>query len=269
MNSDYEKMQMAIEYLWENSPQKPNLTQLATFMNLSVSHCQKLFKKWAGISPKDFLQAITIARAKKLLKNDESLLETSLQLGLSSSSRLHDLFIKFEAMTPGEYKNSGQDIHISWGLYPTAFGEIALALTDKGICQLYFTDGGPQYFEERLKQSWPKAKIKRDDKKVEDYGAEINLRMKGEKKKVLKLNPKGSDFQIKIWQLLLSIPEGQVATYQKMAQAIGNPKASRAVGSAIAANPIGLLIPCHRVIRSTGVINQYHWMGVKGKKPCS
>jgi AraC family transcriptional regulator of adaptative response/methylated-DNA-[protein]-cysteine methyltransferase len=256
--SDYSRVEKAIRFLTRNVESQPSLAELAEFLGLSEFHSHRLFKKWAGITPKDFLQLITLSKAKALLRESQSTLKTSAHVGLSGTSRLHDLFIRYEAMTPGQYKAGGSGIEIHWDHFDSPLGKIALAATDQGICSLAFPENAQQALAE-LKEHWPRARIRREPGKILPLAREITARVSGKKQVELSLVLKGTPFQVKVWEALLRIPEGSVTTYQDVAKAIGAPRATRAVGTAVGANPIGFLIPCHRVIRSTGAIGDYHW----------
>lgn len=256
--SDYHRIEKAIRFLEANAEAQPSLADLAALLGLSESHCHRLFRRWAGLTPKDFLQVITLARAKALLAGSRSVMESSLALGLTGASRLHDLFIHHEAMTPGEYKRGGEGLEISWGQFESPLGDIAIGWTSRGICSLSFFEK-PSEALDHLHRCWPKARISPDERGTRPFAREIVSRMKGERAGQMSLLPRGTPFQVKVWEALLRIPEGQVTTYQEIANLIGAPKSARAVGTAVGANPIGYLIPCHRVIRSTGVIGDYHW----------
>jgi len=254
--SDYTRIEKAIHYLTANSEAQPSLADLSEFLGLSEFHCHRLFKRWAGITPKDFLQVLTLAKSKELLKNSKSLLETSMNVGVSGPSRLHDLFLRYEAMTPGEYKTEG--LAISWSMFDSPLGRMAVAATDRGICALTFDDDEAAALREFAKH-WPRARISKSSRALKPLTEEIVRRLTDEPRDTLNLHLCGSAFQVKVWQALLTIPEGQVTTYQRLAKRIGALRASRAVGSAVGANPIGYLIPCHRVIKSTGAVGEYHW----------
>ncbi|MBX7231356.1 MAG: methylated-DNA--[protein]-cysteine S-methyltransferase [Bdellovibrionales bacterium] len=256
--SPYERIEQGIYFLLESRSAQPTLEDLSQFLDLSPYHCHRLFKKWAGITPKDFLQFVTLVKAKALLENQTSLMEVSLDLGFSSSSRLHDLFITHEAMTPGEYKSAGRNLEIKWGQFETPAGEIILGVTKRGICFLGFkTSEAPG--EELIRERWPCAEVKKDEKALGPWHESIVARMLGQKSCSLKILFSGTSFQIKVWESLLRLPEGMVTSYQAIANVIGLPKAARAVGAALGANPIGYLIPCHRVLSSSGALHQYHW----------
>jgi AraC family transcriptional regulator, regulatory protein of adaptative response / methylated-DNA-[protein]-cysteine methyltransferase len=273
--SDYSRVEQAIRYLEQNAREQPDLAELANHVGLSEFHFQKLFRQWAGVTPKDFLQCLTLNRAKALLSESHSLLETSLEVGLSGTSRLHDLFLNLEAMTPGEFKRAGEGLAIQWGVHATPFGEALFAITGRGLCGLGFLGDEPRSAAvAELQARWPEAKLTEASIQTEPYAREVVSRMMGQPTGTLSLLLKGSPFQVQVWKALLAIPEGKVVSYRDLAQLAGAPGASRAVGTALAMNPIGYLIPCHRVIRSTGAIGDYHWgslrkqalLGVEGAR---
>jgi len=267
--SDYEKIACAIRYIHAHLHEQPSLSDIAAQVNLSEHHFQRLFSRWAGVSPKRFLQVLTLEEAKKLLEqNALSFLNTSYELGLSSGSRLYDHFVQIEAVTPSEYKQAGQGLTIAYGYHETPYGLAFIAMTQRGICQFDFVETGQQ--EEplaRLKEHWHQAAISQDDagaKRVVQIlftGENFSADSMGDKP--LSLWVRGTNFQLNVWRALLKIPAGQVASYGDIAQTIGKPKASRAVGSAIGRNPIALLIPCHRVIRQSGELGGYRWGEVR------
>jgi AraC family transcriptional regulator of adaptative response/methylated-DNA-[protein]-cysteine methyltransferase len=258
--SDFQRVAEAIRFVDAHAAEQPRLAEIAGRLGLSEFHFHRLFRRWAGVTPKDFLQALTLAQAKRLLADSTSLLETSLTLGLSGTGRLHDLFLGLEAMTPGEFKTGGAGLTIGWKILPTPFGEALFAATDKGLCALAFVDGAeaaaPAAF---LRDRWPEARLRENRALVAPYAREAAARMRGAAARRLSLAPRGTAFQVKVRQALLAIPEGRVATYRDLAAAIGQPGAVRAVGTACAANPIAYLIPCHRVIRATGAVGDYRW----------
>lgn len=257
MELNYQRIEKAISYLHEKFREQPSLEDVAAHVNLSPSHFQRLFREWAGVSPKKFLQYISAEHAKGLLLNQLTLEEVSHETGLSSSSRLHDLFLSIEAMTPGEFKNGGEDVVICTSNQSTPYGEVMVASTQKGICRLIFVDDDEEP-SNILKAEFPNATIhQKEEKSHLRAAAFFNMDQSGPEKQRLHL--KGTPFQLKIWSALLSIPSGNLATYTSIAEKAGNPRASRAAGSAIGQNPVAYLIPCHRVIRSTGVIGNYRW----------
>jgi AraC family transcriptional regulator of adaptative response/methylated-DNA-[protein]-cysteine methyltransferase len=255
--SDYDRIAEAIKYIEENSSLQPSLDDIASHVGLSPFHFQKLFSRWAGISPKRFLQFVTLTNAKKILKQ-ASILDTTYEVGLSSPSRLHDLFISAEGISPGEYKNKGSELSISYGTAPSPFGECFIAETDRGICHLAFEP--LDIALEKMKMRWLGAEIARNDEKIYNTAERI---FDGSSE--LKLHMKGTNFQIKVWSALLRIPEGHLTTYSRIAETIGNPKAVRAVGTAAGQNHIGYLIPCHRMLRESGELGGYRW-GLERKK---
>ncbi len=258
--SDYSRVEQAIRYLEHHAQDQPDLLVLARQAGLSTFHFQRLFRRWAGITPKAFLQCLTLGHAKTLLAESRSLLDTSQELGLSGTGRLHDLFLNLEAMTPGEYKRAGAGLVIRWGVHATPFGAALFAVTERGLCALSFLEeDAPGTALAKLRTRWPGATLVEEALATEPCALEVTARMLGTARQPLSLLLQGSPFQIKVWQALLAIPDGQVASYQGLAELAGFPKASRAVGSALARNPIGYLIPCHRVIRATGALGEYQW----------
>jgi AraC family transcriptional regulator, regulatory protein of adaptative response / methylated-DNA-[protein]-cysteine methyltransferase len=259
--TDYERISKAIYYLAENFKEQPELEKIAEHIGLSPFHFQKLFKDWAGVSPKKFLQYISVEHARKLLSDDHSLAETSYQTGLSGTSRLHDLFITIEGMTPGEYKNGGQGLTISWEIYESPFGEMIIGSTAKGICSMSFSDNADAEISS-LKNKFSSAHFQRTHHPHHSAALKVFSDDPNELSKI-KLHLKGTPFQLRVWEALLKIPSGRLTTYAGLAEKTGNPKAARAVGSAVGDNPVAYLIPCHRVIRSSGIIGEYHWGSVR------
>ena len=254
---DFDRIENAIEFIKSNIKSQPNLEEIADHVNLSKFHFQKLFQDWVGISPKSFSQYLTIKHAKDLLKKGKSTLDTAYSVGLSGNGRLHDAFVKIEAMSPGQYKNGGDTLDIYYGFYETPFGEILMAKTPIGICKVDFvTDRETEVLV--LKKEWPNAQY------FDDQGAQQSLVDKlfwciDSYNEQIPLHLKGTSFQIKVWEVLLKIPCGELVSYGDISQQINMPNASRAVGSAIGRNPVAFLIPCHRVIRREGEIGQYKW----------
>jgi AraC family transcriptional regulator of adaptative response/methylated-DNA-[protein]-cysteine methyltransferase len=258
--SDYTRIEKAIHYLAGHPLENPSLEQLSRAAGLSPFHFQRLFKRWAGVSPKQFTQFLTAQAAKQKLLESRNLLDAAYDAGLSSPGRLHDLLVSVEAMSPGEYKKRGEGLMIRYGIHPSPFGPCLIALTDRGICGLSFlSDGKLGTALKELRKRWPKADFTRDDSKTKKTAQSLFALKKGRTPPRLRLFLKGTPFQLKVWEALLRIPAGAVLSYQDVAGLVGKPKASRAVGSAVARNPIGYLIPCHRVIRETGVLGEYHW----------
>ncbi|WP_316767251.1 methylated-DNA--[protein]-cysteine S-methyltransferase [Pedobacter frigiditerrae] len=259
---NYHRIAEAISYLQENFKTQPDLDLIAEKVNLSPFHFQRLFTEWAGVSPKKFLQYLSLSYAKNMLKNEQAtLFEVAFETGLSGTGRLHDLFVNIEGMTPGEFKNGGENLIVNYNYHHTPFGNLLIAATAKGVCYMAFADDEALAFGE-LHQQLPKANFN----KLTDKNQEDALQIFGsnwKETKSLKLHLKGTPFQLKVWEMLLKIPKGSFTTYGSIAQKIGNANASRAVGSAIGSNPIAFLIPCHRVIQSSGNFGQYHWGSVR------
>ncbi|MFL9484402.1 methylated-DNA--[protein]-cysteine S-methyltransferase [Chitinophagaceae bacterium LWZ2-11] len=254
--NDYQRIEKAIIYINENFREQPDLDMVAQHVHLSPFHFQRLFKEWAGVSPKKFLQYVTVEHAKKLLRKDFTLADTGFETGLSGTGRLHDLFINIDGMTPGEYKNGGESLQIKYSYSDTMFGSILIASTAKGICYLAFEEDEAEGLNNLILQ-FPNAVYTKESDALQKRALQA---FNGEQvKAAVKLHLKGTPFQLKVWQALLQIPSGNLKTYADVADEIALPKAARAVGSAIGANPVAFLIPCHRVIKSTGVIGQYHW----------
>jgi len=253
MPGDYQRIERAIHYLDEHAIQQPQLEDLAAHLDLSPFHLQRLFKRWAGISPKLFLQFLTQLRARDFLRDGQSVLDASLESGLSGPGRLHDLCITIDAATPGEIKSGGAGINIRWGIHPTPYGDAIIGVTDRGICALHFISEEADPFS-LLHDTWPGAVFNEDKTKTAKA-----IQACFSDHPSAKILAKGTNFQIKVWQALLQIPSGSVRTYGEVAELIGSPKAARAVGSAIAKNNIACLVPCHRAILSTGTIHRYRW----------
>lgn len=257
-NINYIRIAKAIEYIKNNFKQQPTLDEIAEQIHLSPFHFQRIFKEWAGTTPKKFLQYISVQYAKELLKEKQAtLFDTAYKTGFSSTSRLHDLFINIEGMTPAEYKNEGKNLIIHYNFYQSPFGKIIIASTPKGICYIAFNDDEIQALF-HLKEKFPQATFLQKADTIHKQALHIFLN-DWNKLSEIKLHLKGTDFQLKVWEALLKIPLGQLSTYGNIANKIGSPNASRAVGSAIGNNPIAFLIPCHRIIQSSGNIGGYMW----------
>jgi len=260
--TNYNRIAAAIEYIHGNYASQPSLDEIAEKIALSPFHFQRLFTEWAGVSPKKFLQYITIGNAKKLLQGSGlTLLDTAIETGLSGTSRLHDLFIQIEGMTPGEFKNGGENLAINYSYAESPFGNILVASTLKGICHIAFADDKEAALKE-LKLKFPNARYAQMVDLVQQ-NALFFFTQDWNKLQEIKLHLKGTPFQLKVWETLLKIPMGKLATYGSIAKEIESPGASRAVGSAIGNNPIAFLIPCHRVIQSSGNFGQYHWGSIR------
>ncbi|WP_109829748.1 bifunctional helix-turn-helix domain-containing protein/methylated-DNA--[protein]-cysteine S-methyltransferase [Reichenbachiella versicolor] len=255
---NYNRIAEAIEYIRLHHTDQPTLDEVANKVHVSPFHFQKMFTEWAGVSPKKFLQFISIQHAKQILKSSEATLsETAYQTGLSGTGRLHDLFVRIEGMTPGEYKSKGESLSINYCFADSLFGQILVASTHKGICYMGFSDDKKEAFSE-LKQRFPKAKFIHQTDEIQQNALQV-YNKDWNALDTIKLHLKGTEFQLKVWEALLKIPTGNLVTYGNVAHLIQKPKASRAVGTAIGNNPIAFLIPCHRVIQSTGVIGGYMW----------
>jgi AraC family transcriptional regulator of adaptative response/methylated-DNA-[protein]-cysteine methyltransferase len=266
LSQDYEVIAQAIHFLEANVQRQPELDEIAASVNLSEYHFQRLFTRWVGISPKRFLQYLTKEGAKQLLERRASLLETTYELGLSSPGRLHDLFVACEAVTPGEYKRRGEGLIIRYGFHPSPFGECLLATTERGITNLAFVEHRDRAAALAvLRHAWRNARLVEDAATTRTLTDHIFIPASQAAFEPLCLYLHGTNFQIKVWEALLRIPTGQVATYSDIAQAIGFPKAARAVGNAVGRNPIPVLIPCHRVLRKEGDFGGYRY-GVTRKK---
>lgn len=255
---DYERIAKAIEYIRSNFKLQPSLEEVAEKIHLSPAHFQKMFSDWAGTSPKKFLQFISLEHAKSLLKEEKaSLFDTAYETGLSSTSRLHDLFVKIEGMSPAEYKNGGKSLNINYSFSESPFGKVIAASTEKGICYMAFETDHHKALGD-LQAKFPNASF--FERKDDFQNNALSIFSKDwSELNTIKLHLKGTDFQLKVWESLLTIPMGKLSTYGNLADKIGNPDASRAVGTAIGSNPVAFLIPCHRVIQSTGKIGGYMW----------
>ena len=257
---DYARIEKAILFLEKNYQQQPGLREVAESVHLSEFHFQRLFRRWAGISPKRFLQFLTLEHAKHLLSGAHSVLDATYDAGLSSPGRLHDLFVNIEAMTPGEFKAQGAGLRISFGFHPSPFGECLLCVTERGICGLGFVGAGGRAGILRDFQSrWPEAHWEENPRLTQPYISRIFGGEKRNGNRPITLVLQGTNFQIKVWEALLRIPMGSVVPYEDLALTVCSARAARAVGGAVAQNPISYVIPCHRVIQKAGVTGGYHW----------
>lgn len=255
---NYNRIAEAIGYIRTNFKEQPSLNQIAETVHLSPFHFQRLFTDWAGVSPKKFMQYLSIEYAKQLLKeNQATLFDTAHETGLSGTGRLHDLFINIEGMTPGEYKNGGENLLITYSFAESPFGNILVAATSKGICHMAFINNKKEAFAQLLER-FPNATYNQVVDTMQQDALFV-FQHDWSKLNQIKLHLHGSPFQLKVWEALLKIPMGNVTTYGTIANKIGNPKASRAIGTAIGSNPVAFLIPCHRVIQATGKIGGYLW----------
>lgn len=256
--NDYDRIARAIAFLVAAVERQPSLDEVAAHVSLSPFHFQRLFSRWAGVSPKKFLQVLTVARAKQLLDESRPLLEVSGAVGLSSGSRLYDHFVQLEAVTPGEFKRAGDGLLIDCGVHETPFGRAFVASTPRGICRIDFIDDArPDVARESLRRQWPRATVRDSPEATRElieamFGASAG-------RASLSVFASGSVFQIQVWKALLALPPARVTNYAALATALGRPRAARAVGLAIGANPVAYLIPCHRVIRQSGALGGYRW----------
>lgn len=258
---DYTTVRRVIEMITEDYREQPGLDDIAGRLDQSPTQLQKTFTRWAGLSPKAFLQAVTLDHAKRLLRQEElPLLETSFEVGLSGPSRLHDLFVTHEAMSPGEWKARGAGLTIRYGLHPSPFGQALVMITDRGLAGLAFTDeaDGMDAFED-MSSRWPNAHYVEDSEATVPYASRIFDPKRWDPKEPLRIVLIGSDFQVRVWEALLRIPMGCAVTYSSIAQKLGQPTASRAVGAAVGRNPISFVVPCHRALSKSGALTGYHW----------
>ncbi|QKF81251.1 bifunctional helix-turn-helix domain-containing protein/methylated-DNA--[protein]-cysteine S-methyltransferase [Halarcobacter ebronensis] len=259
-NENYKKIKKVIRYIDENFKEQPTIDEISQYIGMSKYHLIRVFKEYVGVTPIQFLQSVTLNYAKEHLKESKSILDSSLEMGLSSSSRLHDLFVNIIGVTPKEYKEFGKNVDITYGYGSTPFGEALIGFTKRGVCYFGFVDDNKEQIFNRFKEIWAKANLIEDSQKAIEYLDKIFV-----KKEKFDLFVKGTNFQINIWKALLNIPSGTITTYQDIANSINKPKAVRAVASAIGSNHIGFLIPCHRVLAKSGAMSGYRW-GIERKK---
>ena len=259
--NDYQRIARIIGFLDEHYTDQPDLTVLAGRLGLSPHHFHRLFSTWAGITPKDFIQCLTLNHAKELLRKGESILDAALDAGLSGPGRLHDLCINLEAASPGEIKSGGTGCEIRFGFAETPFGNWLAAENSRGVCHVGFVEEGASAAAlTALRESWPKAEFKRDDSVAARLAAlAFDDSRPAETRPALRTFVRGTGFQVRVWRALLQVPAGALVSYGRLAGLVEHPKASRAVGSAVGQNPLAFLIPCHRVIRETGVVKGYRW----------
>jgi len=259
-NENYKKIEKVIKYIDENFKEQPSIDTISEYIGMSKFHLIRVFKEYVGVTPIQFLQSVTLNYAKEHLKESKSILDSSLDMGLSSPSRLHDLFVNIIGVTPKEYKESGKNVEITYGYGLTPFGQALIAFTKRGVSYLGFVDNNKNAVFERFKEIWEKAILIKNNRKAQDYLDNIFI-----EKKKFDLYVKGTNFQINIWKALLNIPNGTITTYQDIANSINKPKAVRAVATAIGSNHIGYLVPCHRVLAKSGAMSGYRW-GIERKK---
>lgn len=257
-NINYHRIAEAIAYIRENHKNQPNLDDVAKQIHLSPAHFQRIFTDWAGVSPKKFLQYISVEHAKQVLREKQAtLFDAVYETGLSGTGRLHDLFVNIEGMTPGEFRNGGESLTINYSYAETLFGNLIVASTTKGVCYMAFGENPSKALAD-LQNNFPKATFRQTTDVMQQNALYIFTR-DWDRLPEIKLHLKGTDFQLKVWETLMKIPVGGLTTYGKIAEKLDNPGASRAVGTAIGSNPVAFLIPCHRVIQSTGIFGGYMW----------
>ncbi|WP_193227756.1 methylated-DNA--[protein]-cysteine S-methyltransferase [Aureimonas psammosilenae] len=260
--TDYETVRRAIEFISNTYRSQPSLSEVAEAVSLSPADLEALFRRWSGLTPKAFLQAVTIDKARELLGQGASLLDAAFDVGLSGPSRLHDLFVRHEAMSPGLYKAKGEGIDLAHGFVDSPFGRALVVASDRGLAYIGFSEGGEAgdaLALEDMRRRWPRARFRQDEAAVAPYAARAFDPAEWARERPLRVVMIGSDFEIRVWQTLLSIPVGGATTYSRIAESIGAPKAARAVGAAVGRNPISFVVPCHRVIGKSGALTGYHW----------
>jgi AraC family transcriptional regulator, regulatory protein of adaptative response / methylated-DNA-[protein]-cysteine methyltransferase len=255
VSKDYKRVEKVIRYLDTHHRDQPSLSELSKVVGLSQSHFHRLFSRWAGITPKDFLKALTASHAKDLLRESKDIMSVSFDVGLSGPGRLHDLLVTLEGVSPGEFKVAGRGLEIRYGFHDSPFGKFLMGLTHRGICYLAFGESKSEMIQD-LRRKWPEAELARSDSATAQMAKQV---FDAKKRTQVALFLDGTPFQIQVWSALLRIPHGKLTSYGDLAGALGKPGAARAVGSAVAANSIAYLIPCHRVIRESGVLGDYRW----------
>ena len=260
MQSDYDYVRTALGFITDNWREQPSLEDIAAEAGVSPGHMQRIFSRWAGLSPKAFLQAITLDNARQLLRDSASILDASYEVGLSGPSRLHDLFVTHEGMSPGVYKARGAGLVISYGFHASPFGNALIMATDQGLSGLAFADDGDEAAAlDDMRSRWPQAKYVNDQAATAAYASRIFSPDHWQPDTPLRVVFIGTDFQIRVWETLLKIPLGKLSTYSDIAAHLGKPAASRAVGAAVGRNPISFVVPCHRVMGKSGGLCGYHW----------
>lgn len=258
--NDYDIVRKVIEHISLDYREQPSLDMLADAVGIQPTALQKLFTRWAGLSPKAFLQAVTMDHARRLLDGGAPLLDAAYEVGLSGPGRLHDLFVTHEAMSPGDFKTRGGSLHIRYGFHESIFGRALVMATERGLCGLAFADkDGDETALSDMTRRWPLASYVRDDAGTAQFAARVFEPRNWRADEPLRIVLIGTDFQVRVWQSLLTVPMGKATTYGKIAAAVGSPKGSRAVGAAVGANPISFVVPCHRAVGATGALTGYHW----------
>jgi AraC family transcriptional regulator of adaptative response/methylated-DNA-[protein]-cysteine methyltransferase len=258
--SDYDVVRRVLAFISNHWRQQPELDEIAEHVGLSPNHVRLLFQRWAGLSPKGFLQAVTLDHARRLLDDSASLLDTALEVGLSGPGRLHDLFVTHEALSPGEYKAKGRGLTLSYGFHPSPFGESIIVTTHRGLAGLGFVDGDDrQAALQDMQRRWPQAELRENHQQTAAFAERAFAPTRWQADNPLRVVLIGSDFEVQVWESLLKIPVGQATTYSTIAEHIGKPKAARAVGAAVGRNPVSFVVPCHRVLGRSGALTGYHW----------
>ena len=260
---DYDQIRRAIAFLARTWTEQPGLEELAVHLDLEPTQCQKLFKRWCGLSPKEFVQALTVHHARGLLKDSASVLDAAFEVGLSGGGRLHDLFVSHEAMTPGEYKRRGEGLEMAYGFHASPFGEALLIATRRGLAGLAFVDEDkgqtPQDTLAEMMLRWPRAQFVAAPDRTASFARLVFNPADWSKDRPVRLVMIGSDFEVRVWETLLRIPMGRAVSYSDIASHLGRPTAARAVGAAVGRNPISFVVPCHRVLGRDGSLTGYHW----------
>jgi AraC family transcriptional regulator, regulatory protein of adaptative response / methylated-DNA-[protein]-cysteine methyltransferase len=257
---DYDRVKAVLSYITENWRDQPQLDTIAAHVKLKPESLQRLFSRWAGLSPKAFLQALTLDHAKAMLKDSANILDVSLDTGMSGPGRLHDLFVTHEGMPPGAYKNRGEGLIVLFGFHPSPFGVALVLISDYGMCGMAFCDPGDERASlSDMTRRWPNAQYMEDSARTAPFAARIFAKDNWTPHEPLRITMIGTDFEIRVWETLLRIPMGKATTYGDIAASIGKPKAARAVGAAVGKNPISFVVPCHRVIGKSGALTGYHW----------
>ena len=262
----YATIARAIEYLSTPGPEGADIAGLAHALSMSERQLVEMFRRWCGLTPKSFAQAVALDHARKLLRDNVSVLDTTFEVGLSGPSRLHDLFVTYDAVPPGIYRAKGAGLEVDWGYAPSPFGLVCLMVTQYGVAGISFADPGREdHAFEDLANRWPNARFRRDDEAIAAAAGRIFNAAQWDPEQPVRLVMIGSQFEIKVWETLLKVPPGRAATYGEVARAVGRPNAARAIGRAVGRNPISFVVPCHRIVGSTGALTGYHW-GIARKR---
>jgi AraC family transcriptional regulator of adaptative response/methylated-DNA-[protein]-cysteine methyltransferase len=264
--ADYDIVRRAIAHIRGHWRNQPEIEEIAEASGVTPTELHHLFRRWAGLTPKAFLQALTLDSARELLRSSASVLDASYEVGLSGPGRLHDLFVTHEAMSPGEWKSGAEGVTVSYGFHPSPFGSALVMATERGLCGLAFADyGEEQAALDDMRSRWPRAKHAEDSARTAPIAARIFDKKLWRPEQPLRVVLIGTDFEVRVWETLMRIPLGRATTYSDIAGSIGNPKASRAVGAAVGKNPISFVVPCHRVLGKSGELTGYHW-GITRKR---